>query len=106
MLEKGQVYRCKSSIYTIFARCKDVMHEGSFETTLTVRGGVRGGGYWLRTPWTSEIYRFQGVFRPQWVISPSWKEKKCKPPLDKFLTTPLLTVPFSVDFLFQKYIQS
>ena len=41
------------------------------------------------TPWISVIYRVQGVFRPQRVLSPPWKEKKIMPQLDKFLNTPL-----------------
>ena len=43
------------------------------------------GGLWGLSPppWTSEIYWFQGVF------SPPGKRKKFKPPLDKFLNTPL-----------------
>ena len=31
--------------------------------------------------WTSEIYLIQGVFRPQQVLSPPWKEKKIEAPL-------------------------
>ena len=32
-------------------------------------------------PWTSEIYGFQGVFRPpKRVLSPTWNEKNLSPP--------------------------
>ena len=42
-----------------------------------VKGVFRGG---VSPPWTSEIYWLQGVFRPQRVLSPPWKDKKIKPP--------------------------
>ena len=41
-----------------------------------------------KPPLDSEIFWFHGVFRPQRVLSPTWKEKKCKPPpKNKFLNT-------------------
>jgi len=34
-----------------------------------------GGAMGAKPPWNSEIYGFQGVFRPQRVLSPPpWKE--------------------------------
>ena len=58
-----------------------------------IRGVFRGGAMGAKpTPWTSEIYRFQRVFRPQRVLSPPGKKKKLAPPLDKFLNTPLIDV--------------
>ena len=55
-------------------------------------GAYSGGGRWrLSPPRTSEIYWFQGVFSPQRVLSPPPGQiKKFKPPLDKFLNTPLI----------------
>ena len=41
-------------------------------------------------PWTSEIYWFQDVFRPQRQLSPLWKEKKnLNPTPNKFMDMPL-----------------
>ena len=45
-----------------------------------VQGPIRGGGYGGKPPWTSEIYWFQGVFRPQRLLSPPGKIKKFKLP--------------------------
>ena len=39
---------------------------------------------------TSKINEFQGVFRPQRVLNPPEKKKNLRPPLIKFLTTPLV----------------
>ena len=52
------------------------------------------GALGLRPPWISEIYGFQAVIRPQWVLSPTPQppEKKIKPYQDKFLTTPLIRI--------------
>jgi hypothetical protein len=40
------------------------------------------GGFGVSAPiWTIEFYGFQGVFRPQRLLSPPpCKEKNCKPP--------------------------
>ena len=46
-----------------------------------IRGVLRGGAVGAKpTPWTSEIFRSQGVFRPQRVLSPPGKRKKLSPP--------------------------
>ena len=59
-----------------------------------IKGVFRGGGFGAQTPWISEIYGFQAVNRPQWVLSPTHRppEKKIKPYQDKFLTTPLIRI--------------
>ena len=43
---------------------------------MIIRDVFRGGAMGAKPPWTSEIYWFQGSFRPQWVL----ERKKCKPP--------------------------
>ena len=54
---------------------------------------IQGGGYGVKPPWTSEIFWFHGVFRPQRVLSPPpGKRKKNLSPLDKFLNTPLVVI--------------
>jgi len=57
-----------------------------FSWILRVYSG--GGLLGLSPPWTSEIYWFQRVFRPQRVLSPPGKKKKLSP-LDEFLNTPM-----------------
>ena len=66
-----------------------------------VPGAYSGGGLWgLSPPWTSEIYWFHGVFRPQRVLSPPWKDKQnlSPSPLNKFLNTPLTGIMFKYRF--------
>ena len=41
-----------------------------------IQGGLLGLS---PPPWTSEIYWFQGIFMPQWVLSPPLERKKFKP---------------------------
>ena len=74
----------------------------SFFTTMKTmkhnifRGVVEGGGQ-CPLPRTSEIYGFQGVFKPQRVLSPilERREKLSPPAPDKFLTTPGVQLGFS-----------
>ena len=42
--------------------------------------GSGGRAIVAKPPWTSEIYWFQGVFMPQRVLSPPWKEENLSPP--------------------------
>ena len=42
-----------------------------FNSTYHFTRGVFRVGYWVSSlPWTSKIYLFQGVFSPQWRLSP------------------------------------
>ena len=70
------------------------------ETTSSVNRGVfRGRAMGAKPPQDSEIYWFQGIFRPQHVLSPPPRKEKNKFPLNNFLNTPL-----SVNYLFEELL--
>ena len=68
---------------------KEQTELGFKPTRFSLKGYTESGGAMRAQPpfWTSVIYEFQGVLRPQQVPSPPCEGKSLSPPPDKFLNT-------------------